>query len=1148
MTLDPTIIANGLHHIAHLTGSVSGNSGSPSVYLQSPIQSGSQAAPSVANSAPGAVNCSTGYDCLPAWRWAGFGHNPGFNVNLGFGDVFDQIIDPIGQVLFWLANFWWSILMALTQVVASFDMVGTANFANTVNKTFSDIGNQLNSTGLIFGVALAGLFGAIWKAARGGHQRGVRAAIRVLLPLGILIAMTEAAAGHTNDATKTASGGTEITAATGSPAWVVQKLQTEVDVAGGWLATAVTPNNSNLTPKQANTRPPACTTYLSTLNQKGEAALASSSNSSVASAAFLPETVSYLWEQTYLPVWTSAQFGNSGLGDRVACHYLDMKESIQPQQQAAIGAVSGYPGNVDWAPVSNGRPGGAYGPLTNASQYTQDIYAWSMCTYTSKGWQSAADYVNLDVGGGTLWSSVAHQVCNEWWTQGAGIYNQHWDGSTSAGLPNCGGGTCNPFALTTGGKISGAVYGSSAATATATATTRSQEAFDFMTDFEGHNAGGMLMGGIVVNIVSLALVWAMAGLCLGVVIAGFAIFILSMLLPLLLLGMALASDHQHMVKRGLKMGVSMMAAKGVMMVLLGMLVLFINAVQNAWTIPPGEGSIGTAFLSVLPPVAGLAVLAMLAKRMLGISLMNPLSASRLGWSMAKEADRGWGGTAGALGSRLSGHRNPLVRSAFGGGLAAATGGALGAFEMERLLHRNGQKDGVTRGAGTEQNPAAMATNRRSGQRARKRSRGLGSEASSGPPIPGGRRNNAAAGVAAGTAGAVDAAAGAVPAGVAATGSQAAGPGTGASRNTAVIGPDGRVTWGTRAAILGQNLNKDALKGKLKGLPQSLTGRYKQLEQKHGRVGAALGVAGGVAAMGAGIAFAPSLALAAGYAGIKATHRLTDRSVQVGRHVNSLYGRATGVLDRQLGLVPNNADSLLPNNEDGLTGRLDNPSGGEPSTAIPTGAAPPTGAAASTAGSAGVGGPGPEELTSVHDATSYVEAMREMINDPTAAHSPEMARAYITAARDHLASGNQPAPRIDQQPRFIDSGTPAASPNLRDQGLAALATTQQPPPIPTAARSSQQYIEQQRGTYDDRGRWVKVVPNAPSTDGNIRAGRRQVPQGRGSQRTNPAQRRARPPLGATRNQPPTPRSPSPRVTDPQQGLPAPPEHGNSGGPP
>jgi hypothetical protein len=1070
MAADPTAVAHGLHHIVYLAGSNSATS-------------------------PGTVTCTTGYACLPAWRWAGFSHSPSFNVNLGFGDVFDQIIDPIGQVLFWIANFWWSILMALVQIVASFDIVGTTNFANTINKSFHDIGAQLNSTGLIFGVALAGIFGAMWKAARRGHQHGLRAAIRVLLPLGILIAMTEAAAGHTNDAAKTASNGTEITAAVGTPAWVIQKLQTEVDVAGGWLATAVTPNNANLVPDQSDTRTPACTTYMSVLNKSGEAALSSSANSSVASASFLPETVSYLWEQTYLPVWTSAQFGNSGLGDRVACHYLDMVDSVQPQQQAAIGAAAGYPPNVDWAPTSYG-PGGVYGPLSNASQYTQDIYAWSMCVYNGKQWTDATDYQALDVGNNQTWASVATKACNDWWTNGVGIYTQHWDTPSGAtdGLPNCGGGTCNPFALTTGGKIQAAVYGNQQATSTPQATAYSQDAFDFMTDFEGHNAGGMLMGGIVVNIVSLALVWALAGLCLGVVIAGFAIFILAMLLPLLLLGMALASDHQHMAKRGFKMGISMMASKGVMMVLLGLLVLFINAVQNAWTIPPGEGSIGTAFLNVLPPVAGLAVLSMLAKRVLGISLMNPLSASRLGWSMAQEADRGWGGPAGALEQRLAGHRNPFVRSAFGGGMMAAAGGALGAFEMDRLMQRHNNKRGVERGAGTELNPAAMATARRSGQRAGKTNKGLGGGASNGPTVPGGRlsgffANRGRGGTSAQAGGAAidDAATGLLD--------------DKASRNVALLGPDGKTTWGTRAAALRQELNKDALKGKLARLPQSLAGRYKQLEQRHGKLGAAVGMAGSAAALGAGIAFAPSLALAAGYAGLKATNRLTDRSVQIGRHINSLYGRATNVLDRQLGLIPNNTgEPVAPNGSSGAGGRLTD----EADTHSPA------------------------------DARAYVEAMRTLISEPSTSNPNGVPLVNTTTHTSRPTPEPGSGQGLYQQPTFTDTGSMAPNQSWRDEELAAMAETPQPSLPPSSSRISQQYIEQQRGTFDDQGRWVKTVPNSP--DGT-RAGRRQTPRGRNSHGGGGNRQRPQRRTGGNQQN---------RAAGPQQALPPPPDRGSHGG--
>jgi hypothetical protein len=1137
MITDPNIIANGLHHMARLTGQTTGGSLSNLGNLNglkninwgnlAGLNLGQLGLHGTSSSAtPPAVSCTTGYDCLPAWRWAGFSHNPGFNVNLGLGDLVDQIIDPIGQVMFWLANFWWSILMALVQVITSFDVIGTTKFANSINKTFSDIGNQLNSTGLIFAVAVVGLFGAMWKAIRGNHQHGIRAAIKVLLPLGLLIGMTEMAAQHTNDATKTPSGGTEITAAAGTPAWLVQKLQTEVDLAGGWLATAITPNNSSLVPNQSDTRSPACTTYLQTLNQAGESTLQSSSNSAVSASAFLPVTVSYLWEQSYLPVWTSAQFGNSGLGDRVACHYLDMKEAVDPSQQAAIGVASKYPPNVNYAPTSNG-PGGVYGPLSNASQYTQDIYAWSMCVYKNNKWTSAADYVNLDVGQGSsgpvLWSSVAPQACQQWWTQGAGIYNQHWDGSSSAGLPNCGGvfgGTCNPFALTTGGKISGAVYGDpTAATGSSTATARSKDAFDFMTDFEGHNAGGMLLGGIVVNVVSLALVWAMAGLCLGVVVAGFALFLLAMLLPLLLLGMALASEHQHMAKRGFKMGLSMMAAKGIMITLLGLLVLFINAVQSIWIVPPGEGSIGTAFLQALPPVAGLAVLAMLAKRMLGISLMNPLSASRLGWSMAKEADRGWGGAAGALGSRLSNHRNPLVRSAFGGGMAAGAGGALGAFEMDRLLRRHQKKEVLTRGAGTEQNPGALTTARRTGQRLGKKDKGLGAGGAGGPTVPGGRL--------AGWLGRPPnqgGAAGAVEAGAQSRGGAGAGElDPRASRNITALAADGQVTWGTRAAAIKQGLSKDALKGKMKGLPQTLTNRYKQMEAQHGKWGAAAGVAGGALALGAGLAFAPSLALAAGYAGMRASHRLSDRSVQVGRHVNSLYSRTTGSLDQRLGLaVPAATGEAL------LSGRvIDSPD------------------------------------HSAADAAAYVEAMRRSLPDPGAtsddwmdAHGPaymdawrelnydpivarQEAEAAVNALREATAP---PPPRIDRQPIFIDSGGSGASPMGRDRGLAAMAAAPAPArPLrqPAATQASRHYIEQQRGTYDDQGRWVTTVPNSsPGSSG----GKRQTPQQRrGSNRNANTQRRPRPPRGSVGSQ-------QPRQTDPQKAIPPPPDRSNPGGTP
>jgi len=177
MFIDPNVIVNGVQHVAKLAAS-----SGPSINDVSKINTGGSSARLLAtppaHTTVSTVPCASGYNCLPAWRWGGFGHNPGFNVNLGFGDLVDQILDPIGQVLFWLANFWWSILMVLAQVITSFDVVGTTGFANSVNSTFASIGKSLNSTGLIFAVALLGIFGAMWKAARRGHQHGIRAAIK----------------------------------------------------------------------------------------------------------------------------------------------------------------------------------------------------------------------------------------------------------------------------------------------------------------------------------------------------------------------------------------------------------------------------------------------------------------------------------------------------------------------------------------------------------------------------------------------------------------------------------------------------------------------------------------------------------------------------------------------------------------------------------------------------------------------------------------------------------------------------------------------------------------------------------------------------------------------------------------------------------
>jgi len=819
---------------------------------------------------PGPVQCSSGYSCLPSWRWGGFGHAPSFNINLGLWDVLDKIIDPIGQVLFWIANFFWGILMLLAQVITSFDVVGTSTFGRDVNSAFASIGQALNSTGLIFGVAVVGVLAAGWRAARRGYHHGLRSLLRTLVPLGILIAMTEAAAAHPGAAAQPAAG-TEITAAVGTPAWVIQKVQTEVDVAGSWLAQAISPANSNLAPDQADTRAPACVPYIEVLNQDGEAQLAASSNHAVASAAFLPETITYLWEQTYLPVWTSAQFGNSGLGDRVACHYLDIQAGVSPQQQAAVGVAAGYPGAVQWGPSSLG-PGGAYGPLLNHSHYTQDIYAWSMCLWTGKGWTAATDYQNLDVGSGVLWSQVAPQVCNQWWTEGAGIYNQHWDGSTNAGLPSCSWfGTCNPFALTTSPKIQGAVYGSPAATASPQAAQWSRDAFDFMTDFEGHNAGGMLLGGVVVTLVSLALVWAMAGLCLGVAIAGLALFLIAMLLPLLLLALALTTEHSMLAKRSFKIGLSMMAAKGITMVLLGALVLFINVISKIWAVPPGAGSIGTAFLQLLPAVAGLAILATLAKRTLGISLMNPLSSSRLGFAMAKEADRGWGGAAGALSQRLAGHSNPLVRAAFGGGAAALAGGALGALETRHLLARRQQmlqRAGGASGPGTEQDPVTRVGNIKAQQRAGKRRRGLGTAPDLPPPVPGEKaRGKAAAGA------------------------------------TAPQGGASKITWGQRWAALQDRLSARSPQELVRRLPDWFAGRVDRLRERHGRFGGAVRLLGMGAAASAALTLGPAAAVLAGLGGYRLAGRLADPASRMGRHVKQLHHQALQHLDRWLGLHP-----------------------------------------------------------------------------------------------------------------------------------------------------------------------------------------------------------------------------------------------------
>ena len=485
----------------------------------------------------------------------------------------------------------------------------------------------------------------------------------------------------------------------------------------------------------------SCAQYIQVLHQ--DAAVAGGEGTGADSSEYtIPSVASSVWEDSYLVAWTQAQFGNSDAGPAVACHYLDMITGVTPYHQYAIAYQAGWPAVPGGTPAQGGDPiyttssgsseqGGPFGTLYGEPSVTQDTYAWGMCSYNPGTGQWGPppshefDYVSVaeDVSAagqpgqpptitgsssgydGETWggtgspsngsakpSSWAAVYCPLWYDKGAGIYFQHLGlpSGTVGGytLPSTEGGLSNPFALTTGDKISGAVYANPAAN-TAQDIDYSNAASGFYQDYNGHNYWGMIVAGLLSILIGIIYLWSLGGLALGVVISslGFAVFI-DLLVLILILAAINMGQHRNMVNRAVRVGLSLAAAKAVFMALFGLLLAITNLGDQLGYNTTGGSTMGDSLMQAFIPLIALFLLSTLAKRLLGVpSLLNPMASSRIGYALAGEA-----GSPGALHSYIGGGIKAMTTGAVGGAVAGAMiGGPGGALA--------GAGKGVARGAG-----------------------------------------------------------------------------------------------------------------------------------------------------------------------------------------------------------------------------------------------------------------------------------------------------------------------------------------------------------------------------------------------------------------------------------------------------------------
>lgn len=579
-------------------------------------------------------------NCLPVYRWSGAVTEMYRNLPEGMGDSFDSAINAsqIGALglLFSFGSSMWETTVGLSEWATELNVIDTVG--GVIDNGAAALGKAI-LLGPLAAVILVGvIIWGVWTAYRRGSFP-----IKNVFKAVALVAVGAAMINGASNTVQPENGG-KTTFGTFSPGWIANTLNNTISIAGNGITSGLVKfdesdvglvgitrgNNSN------------CMEYVQTLKN-----LYKNSKSGITDNA-LPVALNNIWEDTGLTSWASAQFGPAKSKDTPMAAYsycmlaewqanipsgtiysILKKSSDTPYESRSL-AVSPW-NTVEMAESLGGDEGDdppATGNLSGDDlrikrATAQSLIAWAACDWNGEKWVPRAGW-STAVGKGVgafQDESQFQEDCGLWAKNEEGKQAGHYFNERGFQIQN------------TPDGIQKAVGG-----------TDSRAAYQYVSSLFGYdkfNTGGM--SAIMYAISAFVNMVVFGGLSLIVFLAkGATAVLLIALFPMMLVSML--PMFSNALSRFLKQFVGFSVFAWGYSLIVAIVVLIATIINRAGEALVGNyGSTFAMLISALSPAAALIMIAMLAKKVVGV---NPLSPKTI-LGMA-----GVGGAIGAAGSNM----------------------------------------------------------------------------------------------------------------------------------------------------------------------------------------------------------------------------------------------------------------------------------------------------------------------------------------------------------------------------------------------------------------------------------------------------------------------------------------------------------------
>lgn len=569
---------------------------------------------------------SSPQNVLPISRWGSNGAT-GFYTNLSVTDAISAISVFIASMSFTAANTIWQLLFSIANFASSSNILNEAAVA--INSMFSTLYKAILSSGVI-GIAL--LIAAVSVGVAFLRRQGspFKVLATFIIPLAVMqgLAMAIATPAATTSGslatpqTKVVSPSSQAVP-TGSPAWLAQ-------TGTNFIGDAITPlsnlfGSGSSSVSNVALAEPNCQSYVAALNGAYDGA--ASKNAGTPSSTL--QSISNLWQTSYLTPWEFAQFGNTTGASAAYCHLLEYNAGSSAVSQQAISEIAypylfstATPAQPSVVPTagataSNTTPTGIYG-LEDSSNETVSsdtkqsiLLGYSACSYANKTWTVDPGFASLETYGSTSGTTQAPtsvgraaainpqpttpattgsaggtvagpSVCQSWWSNGN--TDNFWVASNYQDL-------------------------SPAAQASAPGV---QQAYAEMSALLGHNGPSALLYGFVAFLSAVVTAYGLAGLVVGSAIAEIGLVLLLILMPVSLTFLsAAATKSKALGVRMLKLTGGFLVGKFALALASTALLIIISILYDITS----AMNLGTTLAVLVSPSLGVLVLKFMLKQL-----------------------------------------------------------------------------------------------------------------------------------------------------------------------------------------------------------------------------------------------------------------------------------------------------------------------------------------------------------------------------------------------------------------------------------------------------------------------------------------------------------------------------------------------------